>query len=219
MRKAGLTVTVTAVLSLALAGCGAAAPDRTINDAETSGAVALVSVYATGERGKVSPGLMACGHAYTSVENITDTPIVLGYGYVLPAGATVTIASWEFDAHGGVWFNIEPTYINQGWFTARKSVTRHVNADGLERINEYLTTDDTDDWTLFHNCTHFAAGLWNAAAAGSGDEISTDGMLTPSQLEKQILRFEGSESGRPHDSSEMIGYFSGKEFKEFTLEE
>lgn len=44
-------------------------------------------------------------------------------------------------------------------------------------------------------------------------------MLTPSDLVKHIVRFEGNEVGRPHNSAQPIGYYSGKEFIEFKLTE
>ncbi len=215
MKKIFLGLPILA-LSLCLCGC-AQTPDRTVN--EPRDAILELSLYATGERGKVAPLLAAEGHAYTSVKNISSSPISLGEGYELPAGATVTIASWEFDAHGGVWFNIEPTYIDQGWFVKRKSITRKVDVQGVARMNAYLSADDTDNWTLFHNCTHFAVGLWNEAASGSGDEIEFGGKLTPSQLEDEILRFDGYEVGRPHDSTQPIGYFGSDGFIEFHLAE
>ena len=197
-----------------LVGCTPRTDRQLHDDGDT---IARLTVYATGERGKVAPMLAAEGHAYCSVQNISDSTITLGKGYELPAGTTVTIASWEFDAHGGIWFNIEPTYIDQGWFVKRKSITRNVDSAALGRMNEYLTNDDNDRWTLFHNCTHFAAELWNAAAAGSGDEIDTKGMLTPTHLEKQVKRFEGYNVGYPHKSEMPIGYWSGDEFVEFKL--
>ncbi len=207
-----------ACIAAVAAGCGRPVADRKVNDPD-SGVVAKLTLYATGERGKVAPMLVAAGHAYCSVENVSDAPIALGHGYVLPEGATVTLASWEFDAHGGIWYNIEPTYIDQGWFGKRKSITRNVDSDALSLMNEYLRDPDTDKWTLFANCTHFAVGLWNAASADSGDVIDTKGMLTPSDLVKHIVRFEGNEVGRPHNSAQPIGYYSGKEFIEFKLTE
>lgn len=213
-----LSLALCACVAAAATGCGRTAPDRNVND-PAGGVVAKLTLYATGERGKVAPMLVAAGHAYCSVENVSDAPIVLGHDYVLPEGATVTLASWEFDAHGGIWYNIEPTYIDQGWFVKRKSITRNVDGDALSAMNEYLRDPDTDKWTLFTNCTHFAVGLWNAAAVGSGDEINTKGMLTPSDLVKHIVRFKGSEVGRPHASAQPIGYYSGKDFIEFFLTE
>lgn len=215
MKKVSAVLIAFVCAAFALCGCGAVAPDRVLHDDDN--AIALVTVYATGERGKVAPLLTACGHAYASIRNVSDDTIVLGKGYNLPAGATVTLASWEFDAHAGVWFNIEPTYIDQGWFVKRKSVTRRADSAAIARINQYLIDGETDRWTLFDNCTHFAVGLWNAAAEGSDDIISTKGMLTPSDLEKQVMRFEEREVGRPHESAQPIGYFSGAEFIEFTL--
>lgn len=200
---------------LCMCGCGGATQDRTVH-APDGTAIAELTVFATGERGKVSPMLAAEGHAYCSVKNVSDRPVVLGKGYVLPEGGTVTIASWEFDAHAGIWYNIEPTYVDQGWFVERKSVTREIDGSALERMNEYLTDGGTDKWTLFQNCTHFAVGLWNAAADGSGDEIDFKG-LTPSVLEKEIMRFNGYETGRSHESELPIGYYSGDEFTRFTL--
>ncbi len=213
----------TFICALSAAACGCAMlvgcspkSDRAVHSADGD-AIALLTVYATGERGKVAPLLAAEGHAYCSVKNISEDTITLGRGYELPAGTTVTIASWEFDAHGGIWFNIEPTYIDQGWFVKRKSITRSVDTAALDRMNDYLNDVDNDRWTLFHNCTHFAAELWNAAADGSGDEIDTHGMLTPSNLEKQVKRFVGYEVGRPHESDMPIGYWSDGGFVEFKL--
>ena len=219
MKKIGTIFSAVAAVALSavmLVACSSVS-DRVVHGADGDSTVALLTVYATGERGKVAPLLAAAGHAYCSVTNISDDTIILGKGYELAAGTTVTIASWEFDAHGGIWYNIEPTYIDQGWFVKRKSITRGVDTDALRRMNEYLTDDDNDRWTLFHNCTHFAAEFWNAAAKGSGDEIDTKGMLTPSDLEKQVKRFQGYEIGRPHVSSMPIGYYSGGEFVEFEL--
>lgn len=209
-----MPIIISVALAVCLTGCGSVTPDRTVHNDEN--AVALVTLYSTGERGKVEPGLVACGHAYTSIQNVSDDTIILGKGYELPAGATVTIASWEFDAHGGIWFNIEPTYINQGWFVERKSVTRAADKEAVARINEYLKKSETDKWTLTNNCTHFAARLWNAAAGGSEDDVAVKGF--PSKLEKEIMRFKEREVARPHASDLPIGYFSGNTFKEFRLE-
>ncbi len=198
-----------------MCGCGGVKQDRIVH-APDGAAIAELTLFATGERGKVSPMLAAEGHAYCSVKNVSDLPITLGKGYILPAAATVTIASWEFDAHAGIWYNIEPTYVDQGWFVERKSITRDVDESALERMNEYLSDDGVDKWTLFQNCTHFAVGLWNTAADGSGDVIDFKG-LTPTVLEKQIVRFVGYEKGKSHESDCPIGYYSGDDFTQFTL--
>ncbi len=216
-----MSIFITTLLAcMCLVGCGGVVSDRDLHDADAdpslNPAIALVTLYSTGERGKVEPGLIACGHAYTSIENISGASIILGKGYELPAGGTVTIASWEFDAHSGVWFNIEPTYIDQGWFVKRKSITRKADKAAIDRINAYLRNGDTDKWTLTNNCTHFASRLWNAAADGERDDVKVKGL--PSNLEKEVMRFKGYETARPHKSDLPIGYFSGDKFIEFKLE-
>lgn len=216
MRKRVIALISAAALCLPLTGCGAVS-SRTVHD--DGEALALLTVYATAERGKVSPLLVALGHAYASVENVSDAPIVLGKGYVLPPKETVTLACWEFDAHAGLWYNIEPIYIEQGWFTERKSVTRSLDEDSLERVNTFLKNESNDVWTLFQNCTHFTVNIWNEAASGTEDIIDTDGMLTPSQLEEKIVAFNGYEVARPHTSELATGYFDGDGFIEFKLEE
>ena len=214
MKKITPIIISVALAGLCLVGCGSVTPDREVHNDEN--AIAEVTLYSTGERGKVEPGLVACGHAYVSIHNTSNETIVLGKGYELPEGATVTIASWEFDAHAGVWFNIEPTYIEQGWFVERKSITRAVDRDAMDRIDEYLKKTETDKWTLTNNCTHFASRLWNAAADGEVDDVAVKAF--PSKLEKEVMRFRGSEKGRPHASDLPIGYFSGNTFVEFKLE-
>lgn len=215
MKKITATILSTICLATSLVGCGSVSADRTVHGDDN--AIARITLYSTGERGKVEPGLVACGHAYVSIENISDSDIVLGKGYTLPSGQLVTIASWEFDAHGGIWFNIEPTYISQGWFVNRKSVTREADANAIARVNEYLLKSETDKWTIFNNCTHFAARLWNVAADGEDDDV--DVKMFPADLEKEVKRFKESEVGRSHDSTQPIGYFDGNTFVEFTLAE
>lgn len=214
--KKSLVAILIYVLVLPLTGCGYADSSRVIHNPDGD-TVAKLTVYATSERGKVAPLLAAAGHAYASIENVSDGELVLGKGggYTLPAGATVTIGAWELDAHAGVWYNLEPTYIDQGWYAQRKSITREIDEAALLRINEFLSDDDNDMWTVFRNCTHFVTDLWNEAANGSGDEMDMSGKLTPAQLISQIKEFEGWEVGKPHISSEPIGYYVDGTFKEF----
>lgn len=220
LMKKVLTIAITCLaLPALLGGCDKAESTRVLHDEPETREVALLTLYSTRERGKVSPMLAAAGHSYVSIQNLTDSGLTLGKGYVLDSGATCTLASWEFDAHAGIWYNIEPTYISQGWFKARKSITRRVDADDLTRINAFLSDDGNDHWQVFDNCSDFALGMWNAAASGSGDEINIKHLFLPSQLEKQIKRFVEFEQGRPHESSQPIGYFSGDIFVNFTLEE
>ncbi len=217
MRKSFVALLSAVCLCVPLVGCGSA-DERTVHNPDGD-TIAKLTVYATSERGKVAPMLAAAGHAYVSVENLSGVDMILGKGYLLPAGETVTIASWEMDAHGGVWYNIEPTYKARGWYDKRKSVTRNVDENSLERINAFLCNEDNDNWTLFHNCVHFATGMWNEAARGSGDDIATDGLLTPADLISRITEFKEYEVARPYESDLPTGYFDENGFKEFKLVE
>lgn len=216
MKKSLIAILISVCLVLPLTGCGSTENSRTVHNPDGD-TIAKLTVYATSERGKVAPLLAAAGHAYASIENVSGVEMILGKGYVLPAGATVTVGAWELDVHAGVWYNLEPTYIEQGWYTERKSVTRNIDEAALSRMNAFLANDENDVWTLFRNCTHFVTDLWNTASGDSGDEMNMSGKLTPAQLIKQIKEFEGWEVGKPHISSEPIGYYVDSAFKEFKL--
>lgn len=217
MKKSLVAILLSICLALPLVGCGAVG-GRTVHNPDDD-VIARLSVFATDERGHVAPALAAAGHAYVCIENLSGVDMILGKGYVLPADNAVTIASWEMDAHSGIWYNIEPTYKARGWYDERKSVTRDVDEASLKRINAFLTNDDNDYWTLFHNCVHFAVGLWNEAARGSGDDIDISGKLTPADLIAKMKEFDEFEVARPYESDLPTGYFAGNAFKEFKLAE
>lgn len=178
---------------------------------------AELTIYAfDGESEKVW-GLLNLGHAFVSVKNVTAAPLIVG-GYSVAAGDEVSIGTWGMNAHWGIWYNVESTYMTLGRYDGRVSMTQQISAGEVDIINAYLKV--SDKWTPFKNCSYFAMDLWNSVA-DKDESVDLGGLVTPSRVAQRIAATEGYSENRPITDFGGVGYYLDEsgEFFPFELRE
>lgn len=179
-----------------------------------SGDVAKLTIYTFDGKNESNFGLMNLGHAFLSIENLTDDNIKV-HSRELTGRESITIGTWSIRDHFGVWYNVESNYISEyNKYDGRVSVTIGISEDDLIVISEYIAK--SDNWNPLNNCTVFAIGLWNKVASES-EKIDVSGALyTPSELRSEIEKFDTFEINRPIETDKEFGYFVGDEFVSHT---
>lgn len=178
-------IAISLTLSLTfLFGCGKKTFDAPPNS--TDSALELTIYGFDAESEKVF-GLVNLGHAFLSIKNVSSAPLTVG-GFVLPADNEVSIGTWGQNAHWGIWYNLESTYMAVNRYDGRVSLTQGINLLQLDSINAYLLANDK--WTPFKNCSYFAVDVWNTVS-DSGTGFDFGGLVTPSRVSKRIRATNG----------------------------
>ena len=197
-----------------LSACSNENKDYKVNMYEDD--IAYFSLFTYSGEGETSYGLINLGHAFVSIENISDETISI-YNYELQPGETVAIGTWSLSKHFGIWFNIESNYITcRNKYDGRYSITTGINKDDLTKVNDFMSIHDR--WGILRNCSYFALSFWNEIAEES-EQIKERPIFTPAYIEEEISKFDNHEINRPINTSETCYYYDNDKFLEFHFEE
>jgi hypothetical protein len=180
------------------------------------GDVALLSLFSyDGKSESKYWGLSSLGHAFLSLDNISDNTITIGNRDILPS-ETIAFGTWSIWEHFGVWYNIESNYISKhNKYDGRVSVTISLNQEELDRLIEY--TMSNDNWNPIKNCSCFALNLWNEVAEET-EKLNKPLIYTPSFLCEEIYKFGKYETNKPIITTEKSGYFTSAKDVFFEIE-
>lgn len=196
-----------------LTACNNPSKDYKINIYDTD--IARLSLFTYSGEGETSYGLLNLGHAWISIENISNEDIVI-YNYTIPAGETVAIGTWSLSKHFGIWFNIESNYIvSTNKYDGRYSITTGIGIEDIEKINNFMINHDK--WGILRNCSYFALSFWNEIAEES-EYIAEKPIFTPKYIQEEIAKFENFEINRPINTNDTCYYYDGENFLEFHFE-
>lgn len=168
-------------------------------------AFTMAPVYAEGEKG--SGTTLCCevyvvstqagsgsgssggyGHSFIIVYNVSSSSIIVGH-MAVPTGGSVTLgALGNRSTHYGIWYNIEGCYQ-----ISEISLCTALTQSELSTMNATINSGDYYN-SLFHNCAHFAADVWNSVAS-SAYHISGG---TPSALYTSINSKTGASTSFPN---------------------
>ncbi len=206
MRKSVLIILIIALV-LGLARC----EYRVDYQADDAGEkVCRINLFASNGSYDKKFLLLNLGHAFISVENITDEEIMVGE-YALAENEEITLSLWPVTGHMGVWYNIESNMINTtDKYSDRVSVSFDIGRGTLEKINSFLS--EASAWSIFYNCSSFTLDIYNII---TGSDYSPP-VVTPATL---IKIFEGHECevGRQIALNDNVGYYVKGEFTKCAL--
>ena len=176
---------------------------------------ALLTLYTFDGSSESTMGLFNLGHAFVSIENISEVTIKIGKNTLEPHEA-ITIGTWSIKAHFGVSYNVESNYINNhNKYDGRISVTCGINSNDIATISKFI--DNNDYWSPLHNCSQFALNLWNSVAS-TDEELVTPVIYSPGKIAKSLKNFEVYETNRQIETGDKMYYFDGDTPKYFELE-
>jgi len=166
--------------------------------------VALLSIYADDGSSESNFLLRNYGHAFLSIENISDTSFTIGDRQV-NAHETITVGLWNVLEHFGIWYNIESNYISEyNKYSNRYSLTIGISLEDIQKICELI--DKSDRWNPFFNCSTFAMKVWNLVAEDN-EKINSKLIVSPSYLVKEITKFDDFEKNRECVTDKNIQYY------------
>lgn len=176
---------------------------------------ALLTLYTFDGSSESTMGLFNLGHAFVSIENISENTITIGKNSLEPHQA-ITIGTWSIKAHFGVWYNVESNYIkNHNKYDGRLSVTCGIDSNDIVTISKFI--DNNDYWSPLHNCSQFALNLWNSVA-NTDEELVTPVIYSPSKIAKSLKTFDVYQTNRPIETGDKMYYFDGDTPQYFELE-
>lgn len=201
MKKIALfLILIVCVVMLSACGNG----DREYKASINSDDVALLSIFTYDGKGESVWGLMNLGHSFLSIKNVSDEPFYLSEKKINP-GETVAFGTWSILDHFGVWYNVESNYISDyNKYDGRLSVTQSVSSEDISVITEYIKKHDY--WTPLTNCSCFALNLWNSVS-DAPELLDVPLIYTPSQIAKQLQKFNTFETNRTIVTEKTFGYF------------
>lgn len=174
--------------------------------------IAKFSLFTFNGVGESKLGLMNLGHAFLSIENVSDNNITILNKTISP-GETISIGTWSILEHFGVWYNVESNYIVQhDKYNGRISITIGISSDDINKLSEYIASHDR--WTPIHNCSNFALNLWDTVASDT-EYIEKPLIYTPSYIAKEVKKFSNYERNKAISTENTMGYFSGSEYVSF----
>lgn len=210
----GILLICIIISSLTLVACGSN-NDRTYSLSISDGDVAKLSLFIFDGDGEGKLGLMNLGHAFLSIENISDEPIHI-LTKNINAGETISFGTWSILQHFGVWYNVESNYIVQhDKYNGRLSITIGVNSEDIEILSKFISTHDR--WNPICNCSNFALNLWNTVAESS-EKIDKPLIYTPSYIAGEVKKFDGYEINKVIPTEDTLGYFDGSTYVSFQIE-
>lgn len=123
------------------------------------------------------------GHAWITIKNRLGTDIQVGTFSVSP-GQEISLGTFgnQFE-HLGIWYNIESLNADHPNYIGRVSLSQFINFNQLATINTYIQNNDS--WSVYNNCSNFAAGVWNAV---SDDDVKFSVWPMPSVLADEIKK-------------------------------
>lgn len=144
--------------------------------------VATVSVYCYSK----NPG-----HCWLYIDNLTNETFTVG-AYSLGAYQGVSVATFGFTRHDGwgIYYNVEAYVLNTHGIGNCASFTEELTREELYELSDTILSQK-NSWSLFANCTSFAAKVWNTV---SDKKIA--GLVFPSFV-KILMKLRGAKSGTP----------------------
>lgn len=147
------------------------------------GATAILTIFASSSG---SSSVSTAGHAFISVTNYTGSNITVGKLSGVGPFKTVTVGTWDDSVnseHEGVWYNAEAYWVNRSAYTDRVSLSVGIDSSQLTTLSNYIKNNDY--WSIFSNCSTFAAGAWNSVV-DSSIKLSPGVFDTPTNLKSSI---------------------------------
>lgn len=179
------------------------------------GDIAKLTLFSFNGDGEGRIGLMNLGHAFLSIENISDEPIELLHKNI-SVGETISIGTWSILEHFGIWYNVESNYIvEHNKYDGRVSITIGIDNEDISTLSNYMSNNDK--WNPIYNCSKFALTLWNTVAENS-EKINKPIIYTPTYIAKEIKKFDSYETNRAIPTEETIGYFNNSTYISFQIE-
>lgn len=177
--------------------------------------VALLSLFTFDGNSESHFGLFNLGHAFLSLENISENNLSIGKNTLAPR-KTISIGTWSIKAHFGVWYNVESNYIKDfDKYNGRVSITCGVSLEDIQKINNFINSHDY--WSPLNNCSNFALNLWNTIATKE-ETLEKPLIYSPAKLARALKAFESFEVNRPIETEDKFHYFDGDTPKYFELE-
>jgi len=181
----------------------------------TESDIAKLTIFSYDGKTEGRLGLMNLGHAFLSIENISNEEFSIANKVVSPSD-TISFGTWSILKHFGVWYNVESNYIiEHNKYDGRVSITIGINEENLKTITNYILNNDT--WNPLKNCSHFAITLWNLVAEQS-EIIDKPIIYTPTHLTKIIEKFDTYETNKPIPTDSKVGYFTCSDDTSFEME-
>lgn len=166
--------------------------------------VALLSIVSDNGKGDSNLILRNFGHAFLVVDNIGNTPIIIGDREISPLDS-ITIGLWNIKEHFGIWYNIESNYISEyNKYPNRVLVTIGIDLEDIESINNEIQT--CDKWNPLFNCSTFATKIWNLVAEDS-EKINDKLLLSPNYLVNEIIKFKDYKRKKEIITDKNISYY------------
>lgn len=160
--------------------------------------------------------IQAYGHTFLEMTNLTDYPIEV-YQYLVEPHTSVTFSWWAVDRHMGIWFNLEPWYIDlYNRYETRVSVSIYIDEADLSRINTYMR--ENDRYSPFDNCSKMSLTCFNLVAEQE-EKISMPLITTPNYVVGQLKQFSECEFAKPITLYGEIGYRTQNKFHTYQMEE
>ncbi len=160
--------------------------------------------------------IKSLGHSFIVLENISDEEIEF-FTFKIRSNEMITFSWWAIDIHMGVWFNIEPYFINEmNRYDQRYSVIQYLNYEDLSNINDFITKYDY--YNPLDNCAKRCLEVWNLCADDM-EKIDETIICNPTYLCNKIKNIDCHNYNSLIDVSCSIGYFDidKKMFKEYEL--
>lgn len=177
--------------------------------------VAKFTLFTFDGEGEGKLGLMNLGHAFVSVENISDKNISILNKKIAP-NETISIGTWSILEHFGVWYNVESNYIVQhDKYNGRLSITTGISEEDIETLSKFISSHDR--WNPLFNCSNFALNLWDTVATDT-EYIDKPLIYTPSYIAKIISKFDNHEKNKAIPTEDTMGYFDGSKYVSFQIE-
>lgn len=208
-----LLICILIVSSFTLVSCGNKNREYSLNISD--GDVAKLTLFTFNGDGEGKLGLMNLGHAFLSIENISDEPIEL-LNKNISAGETIAIGTWSILEHFGIWYNVESNYIVQhNKYDGRLSITIGIDSEDISSLAKFMSTHDR--WNPIFNCSNFALNFWNTVAENS-EKIDKPLIYTPSYIADEIKKFDNFETNKEIPTENTIGYFEKSTYVSFQIE-
>ncbi len=160
--------------------------------------------------------IQAYGHTFLEMTNLTNQPIDV-YQYSVAPHASVTFSWWAVDRHMGIWFNLEPWYIDlYQRYETRSSVSIYIDENDLMTINTYMK--ENDRYSPFDNCSKMSLTCFNLVAEAQ-EKITMPLITTPNYVVSQLKQFKECVVAKPISSYGEIGYRTKTGFQFYRMEE
>lgn len=178
--------------------------------------IAQLTIHSYDGKTECKNWIQAYGHTFLELTNLTDQPIEI-YQYQIAPHASATFSWWAVDRHMGIWFNLEPWYIDlYNRYETRASVSIYIDEADIATMNAYM--QENDRYTPFDNCSKMSLTCFNLVAE-QDEKIHMPLFTTPNYVVSQLKQFEACETAKAITAYGEIGYRTKNEFHIYHMEE